>query len=154
VIDSLLHRPPWFVLGAGLGLVVVAAFALLNERVGVIGGFSDVIERATGRRGALGWKAWFVFGVVGSGLLFRLLAGEPTVRHGFGWLTREFDGAVAVVILVLAGVAIGYGAKAAGGCTSGNGLGGCSTGSRASLTATATFMAVAIAVSFAIEALT
>jgi uncharacterized membrane protein YedE/YeeE len=153
VIDSLLSRPPWFVLGAGLGLIVVAAYALLDERVGVIGGFSDVVERATGRRAALGWKAWFVLGVVGGGLLFRLLAGEATVRHGFGWLTREFDGAVAVVILVLAGVAIGYGAKSAGGCTSGNGLGGCSTGSRASITATATFMAVAIAVSFVIEAL-
>jgi uncharacterized membrane protein YedE/YeeE len=152
VIDSLLHRPPWFVLGALLGLVVVAAYALLNERVGVIGGFSDVVERVTGRRRALGWKAWFAFGIVGGGLAFRLLAGEATVRHGYGWLTRELDGALVAVVLVVAGVAIGYGAKAAGGCTSGNGLGGCSTGSRASLVATATFMATAVAVSFAIEA--
>jgi uncharacterized protein len=152
VIDSLLSRPPWFVLGALLGLIVVAAYGLLNERVGVIGGFSDVVERATGRRRALGWKAWFVFGVVGGGLVFRLLAGEPTVRDGYGWLTRELDGAVVAVVLVFAGVAIGYGAKAAGGCTSGNGLGGCAAGSRLSLAATATFMAVAVAVSFAIEA--
>ena len=152
MIESLLHRPPWFVLGALLGLVVVAAYALLNERLGVIGGFSDVVERATGRRRALGWKAWFVFGVVGGGLAFRLLAGEATVPHGYGWLTRELDGAVVAVVLVVAGVAIGYGAKAAGGCTSGNGLGGCAAGSRLSLAATATFMAVAVAVSFAIEA--
>jgi uncharacterized membrane protein YedE/YeeE len=154
VIDSLLHRPPSLLLGALLGLVVVAGFALLNERVGVIGGFSDVLERATGRRAGLGWKAWFVLGVVGGGLLFRLLAGEPTVRHGFGWLTRELDGALVAVVLVLAGVAIGYGAKLAGGCTSGNGLGGCSSGSPASLTATGTFMGVAIALSFLIEAVT
>ena len=154
MIDSLLQRPPFFVLGLGLGLVVLAGYALLNERVGVIGGFSDAVERVTGRRAALGWKAWFVLGVVLGGLAFRLLAGEPTVRHGFGWLTRELDGAVVAVVLVLAGVAIGYGAKGAGGCTSGNGLGGCSAGSRASITATATFMAVAVAVSFAIEALT
>jgi uncharacterized protein len=154
VIDSLLHRPPWFVLGALLGLVVVAGFALLNERIGVIGGFSDVIERATGRRAGLGWKAWFALGIVGGGLLFRLLAGEPTVRHGFGWLTRELDGAVVAVVLVLAGVAIGYGAKMAGGCTSGNGLGGCSSGSPGSFAATGTFMGVAVALSFAIEALT
>jgi uncharacterized membrane protein YedE/YeeE len=154
VIDSLLHRPPSLVLGALLGLVVVAGFALLNERVGVIGGFSDVLERATGRRAGLGWKAWFVLGVVGGGLLFRLLAGEPTVRHGFGWLTRELDGPLVAVVLVLAGVAIGYGAKLAGGCTSGNGLGGCSSGSPGSLTATGTFMGVAIALSFLIEAVT
>jgi uncharacterized membrane protein YedE/YeeE len=154
VIDSLLDRPPWFVLGALLGAVVLAAAALLGERVGVVGGFADVVERITGRRRALGWKAWFVIGVIGGGLAFRLLAGEPTVRHGFGWLTRELDGGLVAVILVVAGVAIGYGAKMAGGCTSGNGLGGCSAGSRASLTATGTFMATAIAVSFALRAVT
>jgi hypothetical protein len=141
-------------LGALLGLVVLAAFALLNERVGVVGGFADVVERVTGRRAALGWKAWFVFGVVGGGLAFRLLAGEATVRHGYGWLTRELAGPAVALVLVGAGVAIGYGAKKAGGCTSGNGLGGCASGSAASLTATGTFMATAIAVSFAIEALT
>ena len=150
----LLERPAWYVLGSLLGLVVVAAFALLNERVGVVGGFADVVERVTGRRPALGWKAWFVIGVVGGGLLFRLLAGAPTVRHGFGWLTRNLDGGLVAVVLVLAGVAIGYGAKAAGGCTSGNGLGGCATGSRGSLTATGTFMATAIGVSFLLRAVT
>ncbi|MEA2309316.1 MAG: uncharacterized protein QOG86_2151 [Thermoleophilaceae bacterium] len=154
MIHGLLDRPPWLVLGALLGLVVLAAFALLNERVGVVGGFADVVERVTGRRAALGWKAWFVFGVVGGGLAFRLLAGEATVRHGYGWLTRELAGPAVALVLVGAGVAIGYGAKKAGGCTSGNGLGGCASGSAASLTATGTFMATAIAVSFAIEALT
>lgn len=154
MIESLLHRPPPLVLGPLLGLVVIAAFALLNERVGVVGGFSDVVERLTGRRRTLGWKAWFAFGIVGGGFVFLALAGEPTVRHGYGWLTRNFGGGVVAVLLVGAGVAIGYGAKAAGGCTSGNGLGGCATGSRASLTATGTFMATAIAVSFAIKAVT
>jgi uncharacterized membrane protein YedE/YeeE len=139
-----------------MGLVVVGAFALLNERVGVLGGFSDVVERVTGRRRALGWKAWFALGIVGGGLLFRLLAGGPSVRHGYGWLTRTFDGSatfVVGIVLVAAGAAIGFGAKTAGGCTSGNGLGGCATGSRASLTATATFMATAVAVSFLIGAI-
>ena len=152
----LLDRPAWYVIGPLMGLVVVVAFALLNERVGVTGGFSDVVERVTGRRALLGWKAWFLFGVVGGGLLFRLLAGGSSIRGSYGWVTRAFDGGarpVAGLVLVVAGVAIGYGAKLSGGCTSGNGLGGCSTGSRASIAATATFMATAIAVSFLIEAL-
>jgi uncharacterized membrane protein YedE/YeeE len=152
LIHALLHRPPPLVLGPLMGLVVVGAFALLNERVGVVGGFSDIVERVVGRRTALGWKAWFAVGIVGGGLVFRLVAGEATVRHGYGWLTRNLGGASVGVVLVAAGVAIGFGAKTAGGCTSGNGLGGCATGSRASLTATATFMATAIAVSFAIKA--
>jgi uncharacterized membrane protein YedE/YeeE len=153
VIEALLDRPPWPVLGVLMGLVVVAAYGLLNERVGVVGGFADAVERVTRRRAALGWKAFFVLGVAAGGLVFRLVAGEPTVRHGYGWLTRELAGPVVAVVLVAAGAAIGYGARKAGGCTSGNGLGGCSTGSAGSLTATATFMVTAVAVSFVIKAL-
>src|SRR2546423_4342281 len=151
---TLPHRPVPFVFGLLLGAVVIVAFVVLNERVGVVGGFADFVERVTGRRSALGWKAWFVGGVGGGGLLFRLLAGAPTFRHGFGWLTRNLDGGLVAVVLVLAGVASGYGAKLAGGLTPGNGLGGCASGSRASLTATGTFMATAITMSFAIRALT
>jgi len=152
-MDALLDRGPWYVVGPLIGLVVIASFALLNERVGVVGGFSDVVERATGRRRGLGWKAWFVVGVVGGGVLFRLLAGAPTVRDGYGWLTRELAGPAVGVVLVAAGIAIGFGAKQAGGCTSGNGL-NCATGSAANITATATFMVTAIAVAFGIEAVT
>jgi uncharacterized membrane protein YedE/YeeE len=140
-----------------MGMIVVLGFALLNERIGVLGGFSDVVERVTGRRAALGWKAWFAIGIVGGALVFRLVAGGSSVEHGYGWLTRTFSGGatfVVGIVLVVAGVLIGYGAKMAGGCTSGNGLGGCSAGSPASLTATGTFMGTAIAVSFLIRAIT
>jgi uncharacterized membrane protein YedE/YeeE len=54
-------------------------------------------------------------------------------------------------VLVGAGVLIGFGAKTAGGCTSGNGLGGCSTGSPAGFAATGTFMGVAIAGTFVLR---
>jgi uncharacterized protein len=54
---------------------------------------------------------------------------------------------------VAAGVLIGFGGKTAGGCTSGNGLSGTAAGSPASLVAFVTFMATAIVVSLAIEAL-
>ena len=57
-------------------------------------------------------------------------------------------------MLVVCGFLIGYGAKLAGGCTSGNGLSGNAVLSPASLVATATFFGTAIAVSFLIEALT
>jgi hypothetical protein len=83
-----------------------------------------------------------------------LVRGSNTVGEGYGWLTRTFSSdAVVVAILFGAGILIGFGAKLAGGCTSGNGLGGCSTGSVASFAATATFMGTAVAVSFLIKAL-
>jgi hypothetical protein len=151
-------RPAWYVLGPLLGLVVLGLLAAINERFGVLGGYSNVVERVTRRSPVLGWKGWLLVGVLGGSLVFRLVAGSGAIFDGYGWLTRTFSGALGDVavgaLLLLAGVLIGFGAKTAGGCTSGNGLGGCSAGSAASFSATATFMGVAIAVSFLLKAVT
>jgi uncharacterized membrane protein YedE/YeeE len=154
-VEFLLDRPAWYVLGPLIGLVVLGLYVTINERFGVLGGYSNVVERASGRIPRLGWKAWLLFGVLGGSLAHRLLAGEATVTDGYGWLTRTFgDGFIVALLLLLAGALIGYGAKTASGCTSGNGIGGCSAGSPASFAATATFLATAIAASFAIAAVT
>jgi uncharacterized protein len=157
-MDLLLHRPSWYVLGPLIGLVVLGLYATINERFGVVGGYTNVVERTSGRIPALGWKAWGLFGVLGGSLVYRLASGHSTVGDGYGWLTRTFDGAGGHVmvgaLLLVAGGLIGFGAKTAGGCTSGNGLGGCSAGSTSSFAATGTFMATAIACSFAIRAVT
>ena len=149
------HRPGFYVIGLLIGLVAVGLAAVLNQRVGALGGYSDLVERLSGRAPRLGWKSFFLLGILGGSLLFRLLAGSPTVHEGYGWLTRAFgdDDYVSVGgLLLVGGVLIGFGAKLAGGCTSGNGIGGCSAGSPASFAATATFMATAIPASFAIAA--
>ena len=148
MIDVLADRAPWYVVGVALGLVVVGVMALLGERVGAVGGYSDVVERVTRRLPAFGWRAWFLFGIVGGSGLFTLLGGSTAPRDGYGWLTRTFDGDLTFLvapILFAAGALIGYGAKTAGGCTSGNGLTGCALGSAASMVATMTFMAAAVA---------
>jgi uncharacterized protein len=60
---------------------------------------------------------------------------------GFGgWITLFFGGML-----------VGFGTQLAGGCTSGHGLSGCSRLVASSLTATATFFASAVAVSFLVE---
>lgn len=148
------NRPSWFVLGPLIGLVVVGLLWSIDERIGVLGGFSGIVERTIGQAEELSWRVWFLFGVVGGGGLFHVLGGAPDVASGsYGWVTREFSAPVAAAVLVVAGGLIGYGAKRAGGCTSGNGLGGCSLGSPASFTATGTFMGVAIVTSFVIKGL-
>jgi uncharacterized membrane protein YedE/YeeE len=154
MIELLQQRPAWFVLGPLIGLVVVGLLWTIDERIGVLGGFSNVVERASGRTGELGWKAWFLFGVLGGGLLFRIGAGESNPGDGYGWLTREFTGSETVIVvaaLLGGGALIGYGAKTAGGCTSGNGLGGTSLGSPAAFVATITFMATGIAATYLIK---
>ena len=152
----LLEQAPWYAIGPAVGLVLVGLLAFVNVRMGVLGGVTDLLERASGRTPVLGWKGWFVIGIVLGGLLFRVLAGAATTGgSGYGWLTGAFDDATVPIalVLVLAGGLIGYGATFAGGCTSGNGLSGVSFGSPASMVAMATFMATAISASLVIEVL-
>lgn len=139
--------PPWYVAGPLLGACVVALLATINGRLGVVGGFSDVVERLSQRSLRLGWKGTFLLGLVGGAFLWALASGGRSTG-GYGWLTRTFSEPVAVVLLLVAGVLIGFGAKTAGGCTAGNGLSGNAFGSRAAFVATMTFMATAVAVTF------
>jgi uncharacterized membrane protein YedE/YeeE len=146
---------PWFVAGPALGLCVVACRLLLNGRLGVTGGYSELIGKLRARSLSWDWRGWFLIGVILGGTLFAVLAGGPDF-HGYGWLTHALRGSARVwvaPILLLCGVLIGYGAKLAGGCTSGNGLSGTAMLSRASLAATATFFGTAIAVSFITQAI-
>ena len=146
----------WYVAGPVLGLCVVAVRLLFNARLGVTGGFSELVGKLSQGRFRFDWRGWFAIGLFAGGALFALIAGGPDFQ-GYGWLTDAFTGSSRVwiiPILFLAGILIGYGAKVAGGCTSGNGLSGTSSLSPASLAATATFFGTAIVVSFVTRALT
>jgi uncharacterized membrane protein YedE/YeeE len=136
--------------------VLVALLALTNVRMGVLGGVSDLVERALGRVPAVGWKGWFVIGIVLGALLFRALAGAATTGSGGALesLLGTSTGLGVFLGLVVAGALIGFGAKWAGGCTSGNGLSGASFGSPGGIAAMVTFMATAIAGTLVIGALT
>ncbi|CAN5258769.1 YeeE/YedE family protein [soil metagenome] len=148
---------PWFVGGPLLGLCVVAMRWLMNERLGVMGAWTDVVQTLRARRLSFGPFGWMLFGLIAGAAAFALIAGGPDF-HGYGWLTDTFGGTggafVVAGILLACGVLIGLGTKMAGGCTSGNGLSGNAMASPASLVATTTFFVTAIAVTFLTEALT
>lgn len=151
--EALLQRPEWYIAGPLIGLVVVGLFAALSERLGVLGGYADIVSQVGRRSLAFGWRGFFVLGVVAGGLVFSVLSGHWRTGGDYGWLSRSFDSGTVVVVLLGAGILVGFGAKRAGGCTSGNGLSGCSFGSLASLVATGTFMATAVGVAFLTRAL-
>ncbi len=146
----------WWIGGPLLGLCVVAMRWLMNERLGVMGAWSDVVDTVAARRLSFGTFGWMLFGLIAGGAIFALIAGGQDF-HGYGWLTDTFHGttgALAIAGLLFAsGVLIGVGTKLAGGCTSGNGLSGNAMVSPASLVATMTFFATGIAVTFITEAL-
>ncbi len=140
----------WYIGGPVLGLCVVALRWLLNEPLGATGAWSDLVERAAERSFALGTRGWLLLGLIAGGVVFGMFGAS---LDGYGWLTETFSVPVVVVVLVVAGALIGYGAKTAGGCTSGNGLTGNAILSPASLVATGTFFGTAILVSYLTEAL-
>jgi uncharacterized membrane protein YedE/YeeE len=147
---------PWWTAGPLLGLCVVAMRWLMNERLGVMGGWTDILTTVSQKRVSFGPFGWMLIGLIAGATVFALTAGGPDF-HGYGWLTQTFNGPggtlIIVALLLGAGVLIGLGTKIAGGCTSGNGLSGNAMLSPASLVATVTFFATGIAVTLITQAL-
>jgi uncharacterized protein len=143
---------PWWLAGPGMGLCVVALYGLANRRLGVSGAWLAAvvapIERWHGDR----WRVEFL-GALIAGALAAGLLGSATRLTGYPVLAAALPAAALLPLLAGGGLALGYGARWAGGCTSGHGLSGCSAGSRDSCAATATFFAVAVAVTFGVHAL-
>lgn len=143
---------PWWIAGPGIGLCVVAMYALANAKLGVSGGWLQLEFALTGRRVTEPWRLWFTGGLVLGALLAAGLGTQHV--HGYGRLSAVLPAPVLVLVLLAVGVLVGYGARWAGGCTSGHGISGCSAGSPESFAATATFFSVAIVVTFAVHLLT
>ena len=143
---------PWWVAGPGVGLCVVALYALAGVKLGVSGGWLQLLFLAQRRPVTEGWRLWFTGAlVVGAFLAPVLGTGRVT---GYGELSAHLSMPVLLVVLVTVGALIGYGARWAGGCTSGHGISGSAAGSPESLAATATFFMVAIIVTFGVHLLT
>ncbi len=152
MFDLLPHQLPWWVAGPGVGLCVVALFGLANAKVGVSGGWLQLVLLAQRRPVTERWRLWFNGGLV-VGAIVAALLGSGLALRGYGDLSAALPPYVLVVLLALVGVLIGYGARWAGGCTSGHGISGCSVGSPNSLAATATFFGVAVLVTLLVHAL-
>ena len=87
-------------------------------------------------------------------LVASFLRGSPSLRLSYEPLLTVVPLALAPVVLFIGGMAMGYGARWAGGCTSGHGISGSASLSPGSLVATMTFVGVAIALAFAFHFLT
>ena len=155
-----------YLVGAGIGLLSMAVFWLADNPLGISTGLSQ----ASGACAAafVGWEKvganaywakhvpkWdygtlFLVGTFLGGLVaavlgksFRMEAVPSVWRERFGpSVLKRMAGAV------LGGVLVMYGARLAGGCTSGHGVCGLARLSLRSLVATGTFLGVAIVTTF------
>jgi len=151
--DLIPDQLPWWIAGPGVGLCVVAMYGLVNARLGVSGGWLQVLRRATGEPMSEPWRVWFNGGLV-AGALAAAALGTASAVHAYDGLRDLLGPGLLGVVALSAGVAMGYGARWAGGCTSGHGLSGCAARSRESLVATATFFSVAVGVTLALHVAT
>ena len=143
-MDFFAHRPPWFVAGPLIGLLIVAALALANRPFGALGGYIS-LARMEGPTDS-GWRRSMLAGIVLGGLLSALVAGGFHPTFAYGALDAALGGSSGLVggALLVGGLLMGYGATTAGGCTSGHGMCGNSYGSPASFVSTLVFMGVAV----------
>lgn len=149
--DILPDRLPWYVAGPALGLLVVGLYAVLNRPLGAVGSYIQVLNLARGERPTQPWRVWFFGGIVLGGALAAVLRGDWALSLGYGALSDDFAAPVLLLVLLLGGALMGFGARWAGGCTSGHGLCGVSALSPASVAATGTFMTTAVVATFLIH---
>ena len=135
---------PWYIAGPLLGLLIVGLRMTVNKPLGVLGGYIDIADTAT-RTGRMAFSGFLLIGVVLGGALFSVITGSYALSWSYGDTASVLPASLPqFIVLPLAGLAMGIGARIAGGCTSGHGLSGISLGSPASLVATMTFFATAL----------
>lgn len=150
----MLERCPWYIAGPLFGFLVIGLRAALNKPFGAIGGYIDLAHHAR-RPSRLTVPGYLLGGFIVGGALFTVLTQQwPLAPRQIAAPFAAFPLLVQIAVLALAGVAIGFGARTAGGCTSGHGISGMSLGSPASFVATMTFFVTAVAVAHAVAWLT
>ncbi len=115
------------------GVLIGGSAALLWLTLGRIAGISGILGGIAGAsRGDGGWRVAFLGGLLGAPLLIAFVFGAPRKEIAAG-----------PVVLMAAGLLVGYGTRLGSGCTSGHGVCGMARLSPRSIVATLVFMATA-----------
>ncbi len=142
---------PWYIAGPLLGLLIVGLRAAVNKPLGVLGGYIDLAEHVS-RPARFGVSTFLLCGFVigGATYAFAFATFSPSLAYASGGVLAVASTTHFIVLLV-AGIAMGFGARTAGGCTSGLGLTGMSLGSPASLVAAMTLFATGVALAHLLQ---
>jgi uncharacterized membrane protein YedE/YeeE len=130
-----MHMHPWLsglIGGFAIGGAACLLLALLGRIAGVSGILGGALRPEVSDRA---WRVAFLLGIPLGAVLFGLLRGE----------SLRVEMVASPVVLVAAGLLVGFGTQEANGCTSGHGVCGLARRSRRSLVATLTFMAAGMA---------
>lgn len=134
---------PWTSLAGGMliGLAAALLIVLLGRIAGISGIVGALLQRSSWASVAnWGWRAAFVIGMVAAPLVWQLIAPLPPMEMPSNPL-----------VIVLAGLLVGFGTRLGSGCTSGHGVCGLSRLSLRSLAATLTFIGAGAATVFVVR---
>jgi uncharacterized membrane protein YedE/YeeE len=124
--------------GALIGLSATLLMLLTGRIAGISGIFGGCLTFVANDRG---WRLAFIAGLIAAPLLGALIHIPLSVPL----MPRNW------IVIIAAGLLIGFGTRLGGGCTSGHGVCGIARLSARSIAATAIFMVTAIAVVFLIR---
>jgi uncharacterized protein len=117
--------------GALIGLAVATLMLFLGRVAGVSGILGAALGLGTGDRG---WRIAFIAGLILAPVAAMLTGySVPAPQMPASWL-----------VIVTAGLLVGFGARLGGGCTSGHGVCGIARLSKRSIAATLVFMGAAV----------
>ena len=124
---------PWTSLAGGLliGLSAALLIALLGRVAGISGITGALLQMPTWSDvKQWGWRLAFIAGMVAAPLVWQLFAPLPAMEMPSN-----------PIVIIVAGLLVGFGTRMGSGCTSGHGVCGLSRLSMRSLAATLTFIA-------------
>ncbi|MCH1512260.1 MAG: YeeE/YedE family protein [Acidimicrobiales bacterium] len=155
MFDVLPDRVPWFIVGPSLGLLIVLFFLTMNQPLGASGSYVHSLKLLQRKTDVVVWRVWYFAGIfLGGVVVTQVLRDTAHFRTGYDAVRNLIPSGLTVVFVFVGAVIMGYGAKVAGGCTSGHGLCGTSQRSYASIVSTGTFMSTAIATTLLLRLIT
>lgn len=152
---------PWWAAGLGVGLCVIALAWLANRPLSVTTGFGTVCGLGSNlsyfQKDEFGaksyWRLGFLAAMIAGAGVSSLLAGNFGTLEALGALAPQVGTGTEVALLLGGGVAVGFGSRFAGGCTSGHSIVGTANLAPSSFVATGAFMAAGAVTVFALYAL-
>lgn len=119
--------------GALIGLAAAMLMLLTGRIAGISGIFGGLLSPTASDRG---WRLAFIAGLIAAPLIATLATGIKLPSPAMP---------ASLIVIVAAGLLVGFGTRMGGGCTSGHGVCGIARLSPRSLVATAIFMTAGIA---------
>ncbi|MCB9726864.1 MAG: TSUP family transporter [Deltaproteobacteria bacterium] len=144
----LVERWPFWAGGLAIGAFVLLFLRATGQALGVSTGYMDACALPFDSGARRSWRLPFLVGIVLGGAVATLVSGVAPAGAAMGMFDTLVTASLPAkaAIFTGGGVLLGFGARLAGGCTSGHGIVGTAVMARSSIVATLVFMSTGFAV--------